>query len=591
MNTQALRASNSNLLLLFITLLASAIACKNPKRFELQEAGGIDLSEFEFGLTKDYRHLMPSIFKVCRLPGIYDCASSFVVSSEDGLLLSAGHLFLPKGETHRSIANSELDQVGKKVLVSAFDRSSSGVSVRPQVFDFEVVEAYFESGPISSDIAILKVSPKDLTRFQRWSFPLQIAQKPPEEGKRIFMASFPDPYYRPDYEKKLESFWASQPDNQTSLLKTNRVFKVFDGGFMVTTGIFSGAFGGRLRSARSLNSSTNRTQLSSDVETSAIDSSLGSSGGPWLNLNGEVFAVYTAAGGKPEGKRTGKLENTQFDLHFAVGITDSFFSKIKAIESEFPDFEARKIALREKAGLIAEKLELEASALKSYTNKMLGKIVAKNGKNKFRYRVYSVKNPSDNFFKRTKPYQSVVYCSTMAPIDESILKIYEVEIILVDSEISQIRYKVPYMIDSRQKGWVQSIFAFGNDEDDENGWSPTFTIPTSHLLGNVRYLPQIEEKIGNVDAEGFSWLLYEDSAFDFVSKGYFFPSLLNEVLKGVLQDSSGGGDDDAYGWSLIECSDRISDFFQEGVKWFEYDWIVESRKRWEQYENRQGIYK
>lgn len=91
--------------------------CKGPQNYRIAEVGGVNLKEFKFGLTDKNENLKPSVFKVCLLPGIYDCATSFVISSEQGILISAGHLFVGEGSDHKSMSKEQKKQAGKRVLV------------------------------------------------------------------------------------------------------------------------------------------------------------------------------------------------------------------------------------------------------------------------------------------------------------------------------------------------------------------------------------------------------------------------------------------------------------------------------------------
>lgn len=437
----------------------------------------------------------------------------------------------------------------------------------------------------------MKVVDEELDQFKKWSFPLPITNEVPQKGERIFMASFPDPYYRPDYKKKILEHWRTLPQQGEKILKSNREVTLFDGGFIITTGVFTSTFAGRLRSAKVTDENNNYEQQYQDPDTSAIDSGFGSSGGPWLNSKGEVFGVYTETSGRPEGKNVGHSENTQVDLHLAVSISDSNLSAIRSLKQNYLEMGSRKIALKKRMKEISVALEDEAKRLKSHTSEVLGHILAKQLKNTYHYKSYGVKNPNDSFWKRSKPIYSPVFCSTMAPLEKSIFKIYEIEIQIINSGTTKIRYRVPYLFDLPKKNWIQSIFSFSSGSDVEAGWSPSFTIPTAFLLGNVRYIPSFERRIKNKRAEGFSWLLYQDSAFDYVERSYFFSIFLNEILNGVLQDFPGLLESDPYAWSIVQCTDEVKQFFSHGVKWFDFEWIKESTKQWQEYDSANGLFR
>lgn len=527
---------------LLALLIYFVFGCKYQTKVNssVNEAGGISLDDFPFELTKNQEEIKLSVLKMCLIPQIHKCSSASVVSSEKGYLLAASHQL---GVKKTRYAGTEHGKIGRafdnfQVLVSGHNEYN-GFSVEPEQFRFDVVKYVYEEG--YGDIALIKVVDEDLENFKKWTYPLKIDIEHPQVDERIYMVGYPQPYYSDNELGRIKSD-----------LRSNREILNFNGDMVVTTGVFGGkSQGGPMvysGSYTEYDSAFREANGRDNLDVTSINGFIGSSGSPLIKKDGSIFAVASEIV-SDRSKVQGNLENLPNIMLIASPLkfwTNTF---------EYEQLSDKNLSMSKTR---SDKL-VEA-------NKLL-QVKALRAEEEIRRKLKIMGNRIVNISTSRKDHtgfgEDKVICLAYNK-ERPIVKVYEVEIEVVNEHDSTVRYKLPYLGKENKFLW----FSWGEDLS----WSPKFKIPTSFVLTNARVDFNYWEYRQEIQSGGITKV--------FLQKNFrpeFTAKFLNETITGVSNVPEK--------WQLERC-DTSMDIFQHRKNRDKPipDWAVEERNTWLKYE-------
>lgn len=440
-------------------------------------------------------------------------------------------------------------------VVLGYESDSKKNYFPPAQFDYRLVSySYYGS---NFDIALLRIEEKDLESFRKWTFPLRIAKETPESGERVYAVGYPHPYYSQSDLRRIE--------NETSSFEKT---KAFSSEIAITTGILSKSTNSTLLESNNLAAKLGTTDKSNiKLESSVIATHIGMSGAPWLNKQGEIIGSHISS-----EKYSTSLAGEMNDYHnksstaqnIAVWIKQA---SIRELELDTSDFEMIKKMRADK--------EEEISNLVMEHSSRSRDDVAKKVQQLLQQKKASLSISSDYLNKGFGVPSSPVennhtYCLTHGE-DRKIIRVHEIQIEIVNEDISKIRYQLPYISPGKKRFlW----FRWGED----GGWSPFFEIPTAFLVENIRL--NFEGKVGILDA------FLENSIDSFVPnlKNYvpkvsFSSVLLSELLSGIISPKED--------WMIKRCGRNLKYLFPYKDFSTPYEpWVQKEIDRWDSFDSK-----